>query len=75
MSEGVECYLDLLAALQSEDQHGVRANMLTYHFQEVMNEIVFLKSVNLHVYGLRFMLRSPPSPSYLDSTSRLELPY
>ncbi|XP_054905020.1 Fanconi anemia group G protein isoform X2 [Poeciliopsis prolifica] len=25
VSEGVECYLDLLAALQSEDQHGVHA--------------------------------------------------
>uniref|UniRef100_A0A3B3TMV0 FA complementation group G n=1 Tax=Poecilia latipinna TaxID=48699 RepID=A0A3B3TMV0_9TELE len=26
VSEGVECYLDLLAALQSEDQHGVRVH-------------------------------------------------
>ncbi|XP_014326114.1 Fanconi anemia group G protein isoform X1 [Xiphophorus maculatus] len=29
VSEGVECYLDLLAALQSEDQHGVHAAVST----------------------------------------------
>ncbi|TKS78795.1 Fanconi anemia group G protein -like protein [Collichthys lucidus] len=81
VSEGVECYLDLLNTLHSEDQHGVRPKILL--LQDTLKEVIMFlpdgricSSVLLSVFlSLRCILRSTPSPGCLSFTWRQALLY
>ncbi|KAM4578405.1 Fanconi anemia group G protein [Fundulus diaphanus] len=57
VSEGVENYLDLLAALRSEDQHGVTANASTAH--AVVSTLPKLPRLYLEAGAALLMARRP----------------
>lgn len=69
----MECYLDLLAVLHSDDQHGVRFRTLTVTFHAWCELIIYMDRICSTLY-LRCTLKSLPCRGCQSFTWKLVLP-